>query len=414
MARVTLGFWVLLVASGTALPLGRPSWCLAQVPPSASRGPSTAPPGAKPSFGESISSGLRQAADKFTGVLSPKPPVKPAEDPVSLQTPGRPSEELYVAVARLYHQADKHREAEKQYRKALQVNPNHLGALLGYARTKDLLDEPEAAKRLYLQALRAHPKEASVYNNLALFYARRGMLAEAVATLRRAVQLQPQQAKYRNNLATVLVEMGQRQQAFGELRAVHREAVAYYNLGYLLEKKGQPAAAAQHYQVALGIDPALSQARRRLAGLKPAVAQARSSRAGPAPRAADPPAPQQPSTPIAAPRQPASDAVAPPAAGGHPAVRQLPPVPKSPAGDAGRPGAEIGGIPGRRAGSPRRQLEIPRRLPPVTNTRRAPGTSGDVAPLPGGSFQPTRPPSAAPLPPEMASPPLMQGPPRMN
>ena len=65
------------------------------------------------------------------------------------------------------------------------------------------------------------------------------MLNESVPALQEAVRLEPGSVEYRNNLATVLVEMGASRGSAGSSQGGHSEAVANYNLGYLLEKKGQ-------------------------------------------------------------------------------------------------------------------------------------------------------------------------------
>jgi hypothetical protein len=118
--------------------------------------------------------------------------------------------------------------------------------------------------KLYQRAAQAHPKDPAVFNNMAVHYARRGMRREAIAALDRAIQLRPGEPRYRNNLAMLLVEVGRPQEAFFQLRAVHDEAVAHYNLGFLLSKKGQFQAAAEEFTVALRFNPALTPARQWL------------------------------------------------------------------------------------------------------------------------------------------------------
>jgi Tfp pilus assembly protein PilF len=226
--------------------------------PCAALAQTTYPP--KPSIGESISSGLGKIGDAVT----PKTPVTPADDPVSLQTKGKPSVQTYLAVARVYEEGGKFAEAEAQYKRAVQDAPNDLRALLAYARLKDRMGEPQEALKLYQRAARAHPKEPSVFNNLAVHYARQGLLRDAAGAMEQAVQLRPKEVKYRNNLAALLVELDRPRDAFTQLRAVHDEAAAHYNLGFLLNRKGQRQAAAQEFAIALRINPSLVQARQWL------------------------------------------------------------------------------------------------------------------------------------------------------
>jgi len=178
---------------------------------------------ASSSSGSSIGSSLKEGWDKVTGAIVPK--SKPAEnepidDAVSLKSKGRPTSNVYVAVARLYEQSGKWAEAEKHYQSALKENPNDLAALLGYAHVKEEMGKPDEAIALYQKAAKAKPEEAAVFNNLGLCYARRGMYDEAIASLGRAILLQPKNPLYRNNITAVLVEKGRLQEAYSHQRAV--------------------------------------------------------------------------------------------------------------------------------------------------------------------------------------------------
>ena len=180
-----------------------------------------------------------------------------------------------MAIARLYEQSGKMADAEQQYELALKEKPNDLPALLGYARLKDFLEKPNEAIQLYQRAAKAHPRQASVHNNLGLCHARQNRLDEAVAAMNRAVQLAPKNRLYRNNIATVLVDQGKWREAFEHLREVHGDAAAYYNMVYLLNKKDQTQAAMQHFALALKADPSTYAARRWGEHLQQATAQAR-------------------------------------------------------------------------------------------------------------------------------------------
>ena len=216
----------------------------------------------KPSFGDSISSGVAQTVDKFGQAVTPKP--TPADDPVALAGKGKPGVELYVAVARMYEESGKLAEAENEYKRAFQIAPKDLRVLLGYARLKDHMDEPQEALKYYQKAVEAHSDTASVFNNLAVHYARRGMLRDAIGAMDHAVQLRPKEPRYRNNLATLLVEVDRPREAFNQLRAIYDDAVAHYNLGFLLTKRGDRDGAVREFATALRFNPSLTQARQWL------------------------------------------------------------------------------------------------------------------------------------------------------
>jgi len=211
--------------------------------------------------------------DGFARMLKPKPPDKPTDDPVRLSSKARPTAELHTAVARVHEETHKLSEAAAEYENALQLTPDYLGALLGLARVNDRLGRTEAAAKLYDRATRTHPNNASAHNNFALFYARHGKFNHSVAAFLQTVRLEPKNRKYRNNIAAVLVQMGRNKEAFEHLSAVHSSAVAYYNLGYLLEKKGEAVPAIRHFAAAARSDPSLLPARTRLAALQRSLKQ---------------------------------------------------------------------------------------------------------------------------------------------
>ena len=233
---------------------------------------------ASKSWTDSVTAPFKQGFDKLGRALNPKPSASargPEDEAVSLKGKGKPGPELYLAVARVYQQAGKPAEAEQQYRAALKEFPNDLPVLLSYAQLKDNLGRLDEAIEIYQRAAKAYPQQASIYNNLGLCYARQNRLDEAVAAMSRAIQLDGKNTLYRNNIATVLVDQGKLREAFANLRAVHGAGAAYYNMGYLLHKKGQTQAALQHFTLALRADPSLAAARCWVEYLQRSMTQAR-------------------------------------------------------------------------------------------------------------------------------------------
>ncbi|MHB1037287.1 MAG: tetratricopeptide repeat protein [Pirellulales bacterium] len=216
--------------------------------------------------------------DAFKGALhlggdkQPKPAKSPdvGKDEISLATEsGPPGPELYVSLARLYERKGNLEKAIELYRKAIDTQPNCLPAMLGYAHLQDRQGKLVEATELYQKAAKAYPKDAAVFNDLGLCLARRSMFRESVEALSRAVELQPEKKLYRNNIATVLVKTGRLEEAFSHLKLVHGEAIAYYNMGFLLDGKGDRQQAAYHYAKALEKDPSFTAAAeglRRVAG----------------------------------------------------------------------------------------------------------------------------------------------------
>jgi len=176
--------------------------------------------------------------------------------------------ELYVSVARLAERGGNSKGAIEQYEKALQVDPNHLDALLGYGRLLDRQGHMKQATQYYVRATKAHPKDAAPFNDLGLCYARQSLFSDAAAALSEAVELQPDRELYRNNIATVLVELGRTEEAISQLSAVHGEPIAHYNVGVLLNNHGDTRGATEQFAMAVQKKPDFVEARRWLDDLR--------------------------------------------------------------------------------------------------------------------------------------------------
>ena len=226
----------------------------------------------RPVFGSRILSAMKSAKE----TLTIKPREIAAPDPVRLDTPvGEVAAPVFVSAARVYEVQGRLKEAREHYEKALANDPKHLDALIGIARLNHREGNLVAATELYQQALRAHPNNPVALNDLGLCYARRDMLQQAHQSIGQAIRQDPSSKLYRNNLALVLVEMNRTDDALAQLKSVHGEAIAHYNLAYLLREKGQHDAAAQHLRTALQLDPRMEPARAMLARLDPAPYQQR-------------------------------------------------------------------------------------------------------------------------------------------
>lgn len=223
------------------------------------------PPAQKSSFTGSIKQGFSKVGTMF----SPKTNQNTIseDDPTSLKNKSKPSAELYSAIAKWYDEQGKTAEAEQYFQMALKEKADDLTSLLGYAKFQENQGRIKEALALYQKAVQTHPREPSAYNNLGLCFARRGKLNEATQALSQAAQLEPRNPLYRNNLATVLVDQNRLAEAFANLRDVHGDAKAYYNMGYLLQKKGKIEAAEHDFAQALRIDPTMVAAQKWLAYL---------------------------------------------------------------------------------------------------------------------------------------------------
>jgi tetratricopeptide (TPR) repeat protein len=126
-----------------------------------------------------------------------------------------PEEQISLA---LYHQGmNDPIAAEQAYRKALQLAPFYMPAMLNLADLYRANGMDPQAEPLLREALRAAPDFAAPYHALGLLLVRRQKLDEAVPLLGKAAELEPLDLRYAYVHAVALWENGERQQAVASL-----------------------------------------------------------------------------------------------------------------------------------------------------------------------------------------------------
>lgn len=232
--------------------------------------------GPEPSMGSKVASamtdnpvtrGVSAGFQKTTSWMSSDAPAAESTDNLSLARSSKPGADLYVAMAEMQEQNGAFQAAADKYEEALKVDPKSLPAMIGYARLCDRQDNFVKATQLYRNAIKNHPKSATAHNDLGLCLARQKKYSEAITALQTAVQLEPKRPLYRNNIATVLAEVGRMDEAITHLTAVHGEAKAHYNLGYMLHQRKQDEKALQQFQLALRANPNFPEAQMWVAQL---------------------------------------------------------------------------------------------------------------------------------------------------
>jgi Tfp pilus assembly protein PilF len=196
-------------------------------------------------------------------------------------------------------------EAERHYRRALEIHPDYPFALNNLGNILRRRGQAEEAERLFLAALEDRPWRPSPWINLGNLAMDRGELATAESRYREALQLRPTAVEARYNLAKVMERQGRAGEAVEEYaravdlrpdeplflndlgcarlaagdpagaeqdlrQALRRKSweVSWYNLGLALEAQGRAAEAAAAYDSALTISPGMEPARVRLDALR--------------------------------------------------------------------------------------------------------------------------------------------------
>ena len=177
-------------------------------------------------FRKQISQKIALNKDKLVGDLTP---VRALED-FLLQALNRERKSLdgqinILQLARKYLQGNQLKDAQTQYLKALEIEPDHAEALysLGIiAQKRKALDE---AKQYFQASIAVQPELLKAWFSLGNLFQSQGKFSEAESSYRRALSLRTDSAPICNNL------------------------------GYVLQKQGQWSAAASYYEKALELMP---------------------------------------------------------------------------------------------------------------------------------------------------------------
>ncbi|MCL4785956.1 MAG: tetratricopeptide repeat protein [Verrucomicrobia bacterium] len=177
----------------------------------------------------------------------------------------RPAEELAIIA-----------EAERMSRKAIELNPNFVGAHVSLGNILLLRGAVDEAEPILRKAAELDPngRAADAFNNLAYHFAGWGIrLDEALQFAQHAVQLAPEGWVF-DTLAMVHFRRGEWEKAEAawkkciELAGPQGDSGAWYHLGKLYERNNAPDAAITAYLEALRLRPDYPEALRALEKLR--------------------------------------------------------------------------------------------------------------------------------------------------
>jgi predicted TPR repeat methyltransferase len=189
--------------------------------------------------------------------------IRQAED-----SPSQLSVDEALALAVHVHRLGEYDDAEKLYRRILDVLPDnadatHFLGVLAHHRGRS-----EEAVELIRRSIALDPETADRYNNLGNVLVEYGRAAEAAAAYRNVLARQPGHADAWNNLGAALRALGE----FSQAAAAYQKAIdlnpehvdAYSNMGNLLSGRGQVKEAVTYYCKAITLTPNHPEARRLL------------------------------------------------------------------------------------------------------------------------------------------------------
>ncbi len=170
----------------------------------------------------------------------------------------------FFAHGHLLERSGNYERAVIQYRKALRLKPDFVGAHNRLGITLNKLGRHEQASEQFRQAIALRSDEAYLYNNLGFSLYLEKKYDQADEVLKHALELDPDFARARMNHAIVLAELGHYDAAYQELLKVGNRADACYNMGLMLTEGKRYKEAAQYLEAALAVRPDFDAARRQL------------------------------------------------------------------------------------------------------------------------------------------------------
>jgi tetratricopeptide (TPR) repeat protein len=171
---------------------------------------------------------------------------------------------LHLAYGRFEEQVGQPLEARKSYDKALAENPHSVEAILGIARLDQLAEKPKEAEAGFQRAIKMKPNDAAVLAACGQFYASQKRWNESFQYLTAAIGNAPNVPIYKHQLAVAQIRSGDVNAGLTVFSQLVGPDKAHYNVAYLLSQEGKSEAAAQQCRAALAVNPKFEPARAML------------------------------------------------------------------------------------------------------------------------------------------------------
>jgi tetratricopeptide (TPR) repeat protein len=156
---------------------------------------------------------------------------------------------------------DRPEDAEKMYKKAIELDPSDLTGYERLARFYSASGRLEDTVKIYEKALEVHPEQATVHHFLGVLYELGGNRAKAQQRYEDAIRLDPRMNEAKNNLAYLFAETGQNLDRALDLAQEAKtqlpdNASVSDTLGWVMHKRGMHSAAISYLKEAeAGTDP---------------------------------------------------------------------------------------------------------------------------------------------------------------
>jgi tetratricopeptide (TPR) repeat protein len=148
----------------------------------------------------------------------------------------------------------RYEEAEREFQRALEIDPVNAEAFRRFARTYEDMRRRQDAEQTYEKAIRLRPIDWRGYKQLGDYYFRNGNYAEAARSYQRVADLTPGNYNAHNDLGAVYLRMGNYPNAAAQLEksvALKPTPKNCSNLGSLYYFQGRYKDAARWYEKAV-------------------------------------------------------------------------------------------------------------------------------------------------------------------
>lgn len=147
-----------------------------------------------------------------------------------------------MALARIHYEGERWKPALENFRRVLDIRPNHVDALLGAGEVSLKLNDLPGAEKFLRKGIEADPKNADAANQLGLVCVRQNKNAEAKQWFEKAISIHRDHTGAINNLGVLYAELGQSNDAIAAFRygieVAPEDDELYLNLGRLYVQMG--------------------------------------------------------------------------------------------------------------------------------------------------------------------------------
>ncbi|XP_003740831.1 protein O-mannosyl-transferase TMTC2-like [Galendromus occidentalis] len=179
---------------------------------------------------------------------------------------------LYNMIGETYARMENFTAAEKWYLEALNVKPDHVPAILTYAKLLSKVNKSAQAESLFKRAIELRPGDVDSFRHYGQFLQDAKRPQDAAKIISKAARLMPYDFDTVFAAASALREAKRNEEAESfyrkAVRLRPREAAAHMNLGAMLHVNGKLHEAEQSYLEALRLKPSDAQTEANLAKLR--------------------------------------------------------------------------------------------------------------------------------------------------